>query len=60
MGGHLALQASDAVHVGVDNLNVVRHVGRLLGGTQVLRLLELEDDGDLMVFTRRWFPPRWR
>ena len=28
----LALQASAAVHVGVDNLNVVRHVGRLLDG----------------------------
>ena len=26
----LALQSSDAVHVGVDNLGVVRHVGRLL------------------------------
>ena len=26
----LALQFSDAVHLGVDNLNVVRHVGRLL------------------------------
>ena len=28
----LALQSSDAVHVGVDNLGVVRHVGRLLDG----------------------------
>ena len=28
----LALQASDAVHFGVDILSVVRHVGRLLGG----------------------------
>ena len=26
----LALQSSDAVHIGVDNLGVVRHVGRLL------------------------------
>ena len=26
----LALQASCGVHLGVDNLNVVRHVGRLL------------------------------
>ena len=26
----LALQSSDAVHVGVDNLGVVRHGGRLL------------------------------
>ena len=28
----LALQSSDAVHLGVDNLNVVRHVRRLLDG----------------------------
>ena len=28
----LALQSSGAVHVGVDNLGVVRHVGRLLDG----------------------------
>ena len=26
----LALQASDSVHLGVDNLGVVRHVGRML------------------------------
>ena len=26
----LALQASDGVHLGVDNLGVVRHVGRML------------------------------
>ena len=35
----LALQSSDAVHVGVDNLGVVRHVGRLLTATTVLFLL---------------------
>ena len=29
----LALQAADAVHLGVDNLGVVRHVGRLIDGT---------------------------
>ena len=29
----LALQSSGAVHLGVDNLGVVRHVGRLLGGS---------------------------
>ena len=28
----LALHSSHAVHLGVDNLGVVRHVGRLLGG----------------------------
>ena len=29
----LALQSSGAVHLGVDNLGVVRHVGRLLDGS---------------------------
>ena len=28
----LALQASDGVHLGIDNLGVVRHVGRILDG----------------------------
>ena len=28
----LALQANDGVHLGVDNLGVARHVGRLLDG----------------------------
>ena len=31
-GSILALQTSRAVHLGVDNLGVVRHVGRLLSG----------------------------
>ena len=29
----LVLQAADAVHLGVDNLGVVRHVGRHLDGS---------------------------
>ena len=33
----LALQANDGVHLGVDNLEVVRHVGRLLGGKTASR-----------------------
>ena len=36
----LALQASEAVHFGVDNLNVVRLVGRLLDGVLPSRPLE--------------------
>ena len=48
-----ALQASEKVHLGVDNLNVVRHVGRLLDGLQLPRPLELEDDGDLIGLIRR-------
>ena len=40
----LALQANDGIHLVVDNLGVVRHVGRLLGG----RTAELVKDGDIL------------
>ena len=40
----LALQASDATHLGVDNLNVVRQVGRLLDGVRSSRPAELTHD----------------
>ena len=65
----LALQAANSVHLGVDNLNVVRHVGRLLDGSLGLnvirhvgrllnglssvRPLELVDHGDLLVLIRK-------
>ena len=49
----LALQSADAVHVGVDNLSVVRHVGRLLGGCSFAAPLELVTDGDLLILIRR-------
>ena len=42
----LALQASDGVHLGVDNLGVVRHVGRILDGRVSSRPCELLPDGD--------------
>ena len=37
----LALQAANAFHLGVDNLNVVRHVGRLLDGDLIILIREL-------------------
>ena len=37
----LALQCSSAVHLGVDNLNVVRHVSRILEGRVSCRPFEL-------------------
>ena len=49
----LALQATNAVHLGVDNLNVVRHVDRLLDGLSGVRPLELVDDGDLLILIRK-------
>ena len=44
----LALQASRGVHLGVDNLNVVRHVGRLLDGDIGALPFLVVPDGDLL------------
>ena len=50
----LALQASCGVHLGVDNLNVVRHVGSLAWMVvQVLGPLRLLKDGDLLCLIHR-------
>ena len=49
----LALQSSGAVHLGVDNLGVVRHVGRLLDGHCGSVPFELVDDGDLHLLIER-------
>ena len=49
----LALQADDGVHLGVDNLGVVRHVDRILDGKVSSRPCELWPDGDLLFLTER-------
>ena len=49
----LALQASCGVHLGVDNLNVVRQVGRLLDGGLGARPFEIVQDGDLLCLVNR-------
>ena len=49
----LALQANDGVHLGVDNLGVVRHVGRILDGQASSRVCELLPDGDLLLLIER-------
>ena len=56
----LALQSSDAVHVGVDNLGVVRHVGRLLDDCCSTLPLEFVTDGHLLVLIRRMLDLRGR
>ena len=48
MGVILALQASCGVHLGVDNLNVVRHVGRMLDDNLGTRPFQVIPDGDLL------------
>ena len=60
MGVILALQSSDAVHVEVDNLGVVRHVGRLLDGCYRSLPFELVTDGDFLVLFRRMLDLRGR
>ena len=49
----LALQSSGAVHLGVDNLCVVLHVGGLLDGRCCSVPFELVKDGDLLVLIER-------
>ena len=49
----LALQSSHAVHLGVDILGVVRHVGRLLGGSHGSTPFELVNDGDFLLLIQR-------
>ena len=49
----LALQSSGSVHLGVDNLGVVRHVGRLFDGHPGPHPFELVKDGDLLLFIDR-------
>ena len=49
----LALQAYDGVHLGVDNLEVVRHVGRILDGKLSSRPFEFLPDGDLLFLIDR-------
>ena len=49
----LALQANDGVHLGVDNLGVVRLVGRILDGRLSSHPFELLPDGDLLILIER-------
>ena len=56
----LALQTSRAVHLGVDNLGVVRHVDRLLRGCRGPVPFELVNDGDLLLLIERMLHLRGR
>ena len=49
----LALQADDGVHLVVDNLGVVRHVGRILDGRVSSCPCELLPDGNLLLLIDR-------
>ena len=56
----LALQSSGAVHLGVGNLGVVRHVRRLLDGHHGSVPFELVKDGDLLLLIYRMLHLRGR
>ena len=53
VGCHFGSKATYAVHLGVDNLGVFRHVGRLLDGRSSSTPLELVTDGDLLLLLER-------
>ena len=54
----MALQTSRAIHLGIDNLGVVRHVGRLLDGYRGAVPFELVNDGDLLFLIDRMLRSR--
>ena len=56
----LALQAAGAVHLGVDNLSVVRHVDRLLDSNFGPCPAELVKDGDLISIKNKMLDMRGR
>ena len=53
-----ALQGCTRMHVGVDNLNVVRHISRILDGRCTSRPFPLVGDGDLLFKVQQFV--RWR
>ena len=56
----LALQAADGIHLGVENLGVVRHVRRLLDGNAGSRPAELVNDGGLVLLIDKILEMRGR
>ena len=53
LGAILALQAFWPGHLGIDNLNVVRSIGRLLDRGSLSKSLPLVKDGDLISIVQR-------
>ena len=53
MGCHFSFAIFICCSLGVDNLSVVRHVGRLLDGCPGSTPFELVNDGDLLLFIDR-------
>ena len=49
----VALQGCAAMHIGVDNLNVVNHVSRLIAKRWAGRPFPLVNEGDLLLLVQR-------
>ena len=60
MGVLVALQGQIALHVGVDNLNVVNHLSSLIAGRWSGRPFSLVNDGDLLVLAQETLHSRGR
>ena len=59
-GAIVALQAYWPCHLGIDNLNVVRNIGRLLDADCLARPLSLVKDGDLVALVQYMIRTRGR
>ena len=59
-GALLAMQAYWPCHVGIDNLNVVRSIGRLLDADCLAKPLPLVKDGDLVALVQYMIRTRGR
>ena len=53
----IALQAYWPCHLGIDNLDVARSIGRLLDHDSLVKPLPLAKDGDLIALVRTWSVP---
>ena len=59
-GAIVALQAYWPCHLGIDNLNVVRSIGRLLDAGCLAKPLPLVKDGDLVALVHHMIRTRGR
>ena len=59
-GAILAMQAYWPCHLGIDNLNVARSIGRLLDHGSLVKPLPLVKDGDLIALARYMIRTRGR
>ena len=59
-GAIVAMQAYWPCHLGIDNLNVARNIGRLLDHDSLVKPLPLVKDGDLIALVQYMISTRGR